>query len=96
MGKAELKVPGGKLLRALSTVKEGRIEEVRITGDFFMHPEEAINKLERRLKGVPSDEESIRRIVEVFFKSVAPTVLGAASNDFAEVILRSISEAASQ
>jgi len=95
MGKAELKVPGGKLLRVSSTIKGGRIEEVRITGDFFMHPEDAIDELERRLKGVSSDEAAIRGVVEAFFKSVAPTVLGAAPQDFAEVILRSISGAAS-
>jgi hypothetical protein len=91
MGKAEMKVPGGKLLRATSTIKDGRIEEVRITGDFFMHPEEAIDELERRLRGVQLDEVAIRRAVEAFFMSVAPTVLGAAPQDFAEVVLRSAS-----
>lgn len=90
MGRSELKVPGGKLLRASSTVRHGRFEEIKITGDFFMHPEEAIEELEKRLKGIPADEEAVRKTVEEFFKSVAPTVLGASPQYFIEVIMRSI------
>ena len=91
MAKAELKVPGGKLLRASSVVRGGRIVEVRITGDFFMHPEEAIDELERWLRGVESSEVAVRGAVEAFFAFVAPMVLGAAPQDFAEVVLRSFS-----
>jgi len=91
LGKAELKVPGGKLLRASSMVKDGRIVEVKLTGDFFMHPEEAIDELERQLRDVQLNEVAIRRAVEAFFLSVAPTVLGAAPQDFSEVVLRSVS-----
>ena len=93
MGKAELKVPGGKLLRAFTTLREGRIEEVRITGDFFMHPEEVLEELERRLRGTPAERGAVRGVVEEFFRSSAPTVLGADPEHFIEVVLRSISAA---
>ena len=92
MGRAELKVPGGKLLRVASTIRGERIEEIKITGDFFMHPEEALDVLEKKLQGVKGDEEEVKRAVEDFFKSVAPTVLGAAPKHFIEVIMRSISK----
>lgn len=91
MGRAELKVPGGKLLRAASTVRHGRLEEIKITGDFFMHPEEALEELEERLKGIQADEEAIRKTVEKFFKIVAPIVLGASPQHFIEVIMSSAS-----
>ena len=44
-GRASKKVEGGKLVRV--SVEGGYIiENVRITGDFFLHPEEAIDDLE--------------------------------------------------
>mgnify|MGYP001597926112 CR=1 FL=1 len=50
-GEGSCKVPGGKLVRV--RVEYGRtIEEVTITGDFFLHPEEGIGALEESLRGM--------------------------------------------
>ena len=77
---ADYKVPGGKLLRVqlkLDTSKEPpTISDLRIHGDFFMHPEEAIEELEARLIGLPCEAESLRPHVKAFFDTDVQ-VLGA-------------------
>jgi lipoate-protein ligase A len=46
------KLPGGKLLCVDVEFSEGRINKIRITGDFFLHPEETIEKIEGSLIGM--------------------------------------------
>ena len=56
MKRAEYKIPGGKLLAAELTVEGDRMVGVKITGDFFMHPETAIIELEKALENTPIQE----------------------------------------
>lgn len=52
--KAAKKIPGGKLVRV--KVQAGEvIESVQISGDFFLHPEEALPNIERALLGLSRD-----------------------------------------
>jgi lipoate-protein ligase A len=48
---AEYKVPGGKLLSVRLEFGK-KIEKIRIFGDFFLYPEEVINKIEKSLIGI--------------------------------------------
>ena len=59
------KVPGGKLLR-VKVDYSATIKRVSITGDFFLHPEEAIEKIELSLKGLNANEseQSIAGIIK--------------------------------
>jgi lipoate-protein ligase A len=45
------KFSGGKLLKVTVRSEGGVIQEVRITGDFFVHPEDAVEEMERALRG---------------------------------------------
>ncbi|MEM4389099.1 MAG: lipoate protein ligase C-terminal domain-containing protein [Candidatus Micrarchaeia archaeon] len=65
MGKAVFKA--GKLLKVFVEFDE-LIHRIKITGDFFFYPEEAIAELERALEGTPVNEEEIRRRVEAFLQ----------------------------
>lgn len=66
------------------------IQSISITGDFFIHPEDAVERLERSLTGVKLDEESIMRTInkslegyEVFgfdSKSMTEAILGCLDN----------------
>jgi len=56
----EEKVPGGKLVCIDVEGAEGRIASIRITGDFFLHPEETIEKIENALIGAPVNEVATR------------------------------------
>ncbi|UCD92927.1 MAG: hypothetical protein JSV43_03150, partial [Methanobacteriota archaeon] len=41
--------------------------EVIITGDFFAHPEEAIDELQENLRGVKANGDEVRKVLEEFF-----------------------------
>jgi lipoate-protein ligase A len=58
--------PQGKFLK-IQMDFDGEINEIVITGDFFAHPEEAIDELQENLRGVKTNPEEIRRVLEDFF-----------------------------
>ncbi len=66
--KAVKKVPGGKLLRVDVTFDQ-QLEKIKITGDFFLYPEEILPIIEEALTGahLPLDKtfliEKIRSIL---------------------------------
>ena len=91
----DYKAVGGKLLRVRMTVTEDSppvIQTLRITGDFFMHPEEAIEDLEQLLTGAPLDEAALRARVQTFFAGDASPedvqVVGADVDDFVTALLK--------
>jgi len=45
------------------------IKSIKITGDFFLHPEETIEKLEVNLVGVKLEKESIKNKIESILKN---------------------------
>lgn len=48
--KSVYKIPGGKMVRIGLDYEENIIKDIKITGDFFIYPEEGINLLEQGLK----------------------------------------------
>ncbi len=85
--KGERKVKGGKLIKCQIELHERRIKDIRITGDFFMYPEKAIEKLEKNLEGVEFEEDTVKKAVEKALKDVE--LIGVAMEDFVAVILGS-------
>ena len=87
---ADYKVAGGKLLRVKLTLEESntclRIASISITGDFFMHPEDAIDALELGLTGTTFQENAVHNVVKAFFDG-GVEVIGAAPVDFVYVIM---------
>jgi len=53
--RGEYKVPGGKLVAAQVTVKDGKMVSVAISGDFFLEPDEALESIDAGLTGLPAD-----------------------------------------
>lgn len=51
MNKKVYKAPNGKLLRVSFDLEGETIKQIRICGDFFVHPEPAIEKIEEFLSG---------------------------------------------
>jgi hypothetical protein len=45
------------------------IRTIKITGDFFLHPEETIEELETNLTGVKLEKENIRNKIESALKN---------------------------
>jgi hypothetical protein len=62
------KVPNGKMIRLEMDYDKERIDDIVISGDFFMHPEDAIDLIEQALIGVDIKEskitETIKQVVE--------------------------------
>ncbi len=51
----EYKVPGGKLVAADVEIDHGTLRLVRISGDFFLEPDEALERIDQALTGLPED-----------------------------------------
>ncbi|MFF8960087.1 biotin/lipoate A/B protein ligase family protein [Streptomyces sp. NPDC014894] len=51
----EYKVPGGKLVVVDLDVEDGVLRNVRVAGDFFLEPDEAIVAIDGALEGAPAD-----------------------------------------
>jgi len=84
MKRAEYKVPGGKLIAAELGVEGGHLVGVKITGDFFMHPEPAIIELEKAINN--TSFEDLEDNVNGFFKDNDVTLFGVEAGDFVKVI----------
>ena len=81
--KAEYKVPGGKLL-ACDVEYDNVITNIKIYGDFFMHPEPAILDLEKTILG--KKREELPPTLTKFFEDPEITIFGASPLDFVKVI----------
>ncbi|MFQ6102143.1 MAG: DUF116 domain-containing protein [Anaerolineae bacterium] len=88
--RALYKSPGGLIrVSLLINSRSRRIREAFITGDFFAYPRRAILDLEARLKGVPTDIEEVRRVVDEFFATEEVEMPGVSAGD----VVRTLSEA---
>lgn len=85
--RGEHKVQGGKLIRVLFEEDRGRIARIRITGDFFLHPEDAIFELERALEGAELAEAPLLGRIREFYRSAGVLSIGAGPEDFVRAIL---------
>ncbi|MEK7544949.1 MAG: hypothetical protein AAB551_02345 [Patescibacteria group bacterium] len=89
-GVATKKVIGGKLLRVKSVFGE-RIESVQLTGDFFLHPEDLVSRVEEALVGIP-----VASSADIFLEAIRRSVsehgiqlIGIAPEDIASTLLES-------
>lgn len=68
----EFKVPGGKLVVVDLDVADGRLANVRVSGDFFLEPDSALAAIDAALTGLPATSDA---------KEVAAAVAGALPAD---------------
>ena len=68
--KSVYKVPNGKLLKIILDYNEenNSIESIKITGDFFAYPEEAIEVLEEKLKDNKLEKEELFKQIDQTIK----------------------------
>lgn len=61
------KVPGGKLLKIFLEYDEtsNMIRDIRITGDFFVYPEEAIELIEKKLRDTAIDQKVLLKKISL-------------------------------
>ena len=86
MNHGEYKMPGGKLIVADLTLREGRIAGAQISGDFFLEPDAALAMIDRALVGLAVDagEDEVARRVrealdpEVMMYGISPEAIAVA------------------
>ncbi len=64
-----------------------RIEDLKISGGFILHPEDAVQVLEEGLRGEILDEEALRKRVIGLFAMKGIESAGASAEDFARAIM---------
>lgn len=85
----EYKRQGRKVISVSFNCANGIFSHVRIYGDFFIFPEEALDNLERSAEG--KDFLGISTLIEDFFSS-GNRVYGITKEDLQEVFKRAINE----
>ena len=80
------KVPGGKLLRIFLEQADGQIRTVKITGDFFAHPEEHLVELEKALQGATLEEKALQERIENFLHEHPTEIYGFTVTDLVTIL----------
>ncbi|MFQ6129224.1 MAG: lipoate protein ligase C-terminal domain-containing protein [Candidatus Hadarchaeaceae archaeon] len=91
MGYAEFKAPKG-VIKVELELADDAISQVSISGDFFMHPEDALERLEQILVGVKADRESLLEAVKLFYSSTGVQTPMVEPEHWVEAILRAVGE----
>lgn len=95
MFRASKKVTGGKLVRVEIDFADNKISYVKITGDFFLHPEERLTHLEKSLVGMPFDASVSlfeHTLIQCVQESGDTTMYGVSLRDIAEVVIEALAQ----
>lgn len=70
----EYKMPGGKLVVIDLDLRDGRLADVQLSGDFFLEPDSALEAINRALEGQPAlaDEAALAAAVQ---QELSPDVM---------------------
>ncbi|GGR54632.1 lipoate-protein ligase A [Nocardioides luteus] len=90
----ERKVRGGKLVVVDATVSADTIEDVVLSGDFFLEPDEALEWLRAALEGQSVDASLERLTADLDAASRGADLVGFTTRDIALTVLRALGRAA--
>ncbi len=92
----EFKVPAGKLVVVDLATDAGRLRDVRVSGDFFLEPDDALLDIDDALIGAPADSTAADLTARIERALPAGTVMyGFSPRDVATAVRRALSEATS-
>jgi len=92
----EYKVPGGKLVVVDLDVADGVLANVRLSGDFFLEPDDALPLIDAALTGLPADADG--RAITAAVQRALPDdamLLGFSPEAIATVVRRAVHRATS-
>ncbi len=87
VSEATYKAPGG-LIRVTARLRESRVDDLTISGDFTMLPAWGVGALEQALRGLPLKEDVIRERIREVYRSLAVQAPGVTPGDFARAIMQ--------
>ena len=82
------KAPGG-LIRSITTVHEGCIEDLELSGDFTFYPKGRFGELRRALIGARMDREEVVQRLQSFYEREEIDAPGVRPKDFAQCLVGS-------
>ncbi|MBM3283783.1 hypothetical protein FJY90_06095 [Candidatus Gottesmanbacteria bacterium] len=81
------KIPDGKLVKIELKEKQGKIIRIKITGDFFIYPEEMIYSLEDHLVGCTIERTVLKNKIEKWLRKYQIDCFGITSTGLADAII---------
>lgn len=89
----EFKTPGGKLIAVDFDRHNGKLQNVVVTGDFFLYPEEALPVLVGALEGAPATLQTAEYAELVKSAMTADMqLLGSSPEALATAVIRALQE----
>jgi lipoate-protein ligase A len=89
--RCEEKIPGGKLIAIEVWASGNVVARAKITGDFFLHPEEKISEAELSLAGIPLSSGEGEVAARIRSALGGSQLIGASPEDFARIFVRAVS-----
>ena len=86
---AAFKAQGG-LIRVIARLREGRIDDVTISGDFTLLPSFALGALEQSLRGVSATPETLKSKIEEAYYRLQIQSPGVTPADFTTAIMNAV------
>lgn len=87
---AAFKAQGG-LIRVIARLREGRIDDVAISGDFTLLPSFALGALEQSLRGISATPETLTSKIEEAYYHLSIQSPGVTPADFTTAIMNAVS-----
>jgi lipoate-protein ligase A len=86
--RSQVKVPDGKLVRLDAVCEQHIISDIKISGDFFVHPEEALFTIERGLDGLglTGTEEDLAHKVGLVVSDSGAVLIGFTTDDIVSLL----------
>ncbi|MBD3189861.1 MAG: hypothetical protein GF308_04420 [Candidatus Heimdallarchaeota archaeon] len=89
MKNARLRVEKG-VIEVELLITNNKISSIKITGDFFIHPEKALEDIETSLISTETKKRAIEKVLKKVFTERKITSPGITREDFTEVIIQAI------
>ena len=80
------KAPGG-LVRLVARLREGRIDDLSISGDFTLLPAWAVGALEQALRGLPVEQEALLQRVRDVYRALSVQAPGLPPEELTQALL---------
>lgn len=87
-GKAIKKIPGGKLVRVDVKFTPDRLERVKITGDFFLNPDDLLTEMESYLAGaaLPLSKPQLVSDLQALLDKQGAILIGFSPQDLVDIL----------
>ncbi len=82
---SSLKTPGG-FVRVTARLRDGRIDDLSISGDFTVFPRTAVRAIEQALRGLAPNRGAVLPVLEERYRTLSIESPGLAPADWAEAI----------